>query len=241
MADQAVVKLLKKHFPNEPVTVPTLKTTGDGHCFLRSILQDIFIGGYVSGNESHFKHIFSTKFIREVEQELNLTTPYPLVQFNIDDLSESSTKEDAEPFLKILRFALIDKAKVFFRENKILCLSDESEWELPKKYDTDWLFDLLISFTAHVIKRHLLIFNEDLGKIVFQSGNAYDKNNVVNNTPILLARIKISNTSFHYQILKSKNSQYWISYVYREMKLPYNDEIIQECLRHIILYKILAV
>ncbi len=243
MGDPDVVKFMNQNFSSEPVTVPLLRTTGDGDCFLRSILQSVIVNDYVTGNELHFKHIFSTNFIKEVEQELNLTTPYPYVEFNINNITESYTQKYAQPFLRILRSALIDKARVFFRDNQ-MCLESKDEWEKAKNDYKSECFDYLISYTSHIIKRHLIIFDQQSGQIIPQSGNAFAEGgtgNVVNITPILLARIVLGNNSSHYQILKPTNLQYWRSYISRKMKIPNNDEIIQECLRHKIFIKIMMV
>ncbi len=230
MGDPDVVKFMNQNFSSEPVTVPLLRTTGDGDCFLRSILQSVIVNDYVTGNELHFKHIFSTNFIKDVEQELNLTTPYPYVEFNINNITESYTQKNAQPFLKILRYALIDKARVFFRDNQ-MCLESKDEWEKAKNDYKSECFDYLISYTSHIIKRHLIIFDQQSGQIIPQSGNAFAEGgsgNVVNITPILLARIVLGNNSSHYQILKPTNLQYWRSYVSRKLKIPNNDEIMQD-------------
>ncbi len=213
MGDPAVKAFMRKCFPSEPVEVPLLRTVGDGDCFLRSILQDVYINGYVTGNEAHIKSIFST--------------------FDLDSMPVSATQESAQPFLRTLRCALIDKAKLFFHNKQILRLESEIEWEGAKSDYKDPMFDYLISFTSHIVQRHLLIFDEESTKIIVQSGNAFDEEgtkNVVNNTPILLARISLGNHGgYHYQILKSKNSQYWRSYVCSELQIPNKCENIQEC------------
>ena len=232
MGDPFVEAFMRRCFSSEPVEVPLLRTVGDGDCFLRSILQNGFIDGYVPGNEKHIKNIFSTNYIKEIEHELNTT--YRTVIFSLDSISVSATQESAQIFLRTLRYALIDKARLFFNNKQILCLDleSESQWERAKDDHNDQMFDYLISFTSHIVQRHLLIFDEESKKIIFQSGNAFQEDgtkNVVNNTPILLARVVLGNSSFHYQILKSKNSQYWNSYVCRELGIPNTCEIIEEC------------
>ncbi len=231
MGDPAVEAFMKKCFSSKPVEVPLLRTLGDGECFLRSILQDVIINGFVTGNKNHIKNIFSTNFIKEIEQELNTT--YRPVIFSLDSLSVSSTQQSAQIFLNTLRHALIDKAKLFFHNKKILYLESESQWEGAKSDHNDPMFDYLISFTSHIVQRHLLIFDEESNKIICQSGNVFKEGgtkNVVNNTPILLARILLGNhSSYHYQILKSKNSPYWSYYVCKELQIPNKCESIQEC------------
>ena len=214
-----------KNFSGLPVIIPSLETFGDGDCFLRSLLQHKVLSGYQKQNESHFQYIFSNSFIRDVENEYNVT--YENVDFDINNESEESTNESPHKFLKVLRKAIVDKARHFYTDTGLM-LEDESEWEEAKKDHTHDLFDLIVPFMSHILKRHFLIFDEKNKKIIPQSGNSLvpaGTLNVTNDEPILLARILIGQErpgfqqDAHYQILLSSDTNFWHSYALTKCRL----------------------
>ena len=90
-------------------------------------------------------------------------------------------------------------------------------FKTPGRYTTDepdeYHADILIVVTAHVLKRHIIIINDEshFETISHVTGNAITPGNVKNHVPLLLARI---NEPSHYQSLVFKENQdkFWIDY-----------------------------
>ena len=99
----------------------------------------------------------------------------------------------------------------------VVAMVEESNWNAKwdylkesGRYNSE-IFDLVISLAANILKRHIIIINEDAASDaqMFISGNAIQTGNVQNHMPLLMCRI---HNPEHFQTLTTNNPDFWIKY-----------------------------
>ena len=98
---------------------------------------------------------------------------------------------------------------------------------IPGEYHSD----LIVLVSSHVLKRHLVIINDQthFERICFINGNRIQANNVTNPTPLLLGRL---HSAAHYQSLVytgKQSAEYWTKYCQTVLAslVPFQDQSSQ--------------
>ena len=90
----------------------------------------------------------------------------------------------------------------------------DGAWNVPNIKDSfgnilkqNWAPEILIKYISHDLRCHIIVFNLQLGKVQFCSGNHVKDGNVAFDSPLLLY-----STGAHFQSVFQKNHEYFIQY-----------------------------